>query len=142
MWHAAMDTVVPKLTNFRTFGLLPNILEHWYTQKRDLTLKQVDPEAVCFCRSETGKAVVDCSSTACPILSYHLSCHKLTAVPNKWLCHLTWVCADCSAGNLNSNAKVKKNNINNANASKTVSSPKNGNLNDYHYKLITSNSYR
>ena len=82
------DTVLPKLTNFRRFCVLPEILGRWYTQKRDIALKLFDAGAVCFCRNETGEAVVHCSDTACPFSSFHLSCLKLTGVPKKWLCPL------------------------------------------------------
>ena len=77
------DTVLPKLTNFWRFCVLPEILGRWYTQKRNITLKQCDAGAVCFCRNETetGEAVVHCSNTACPISSCHLSCLKLMGVP-------------------------------------------------------------
>ena len=61
--------------------MLPEILGRWYTQKRDIALKLFDAGAVCFCRNETGEAVVHCSNTACPISSFHLSCLKLTEVP-------------------------------------------------------------
>ena len=84
------DTVLPKLTNFWRFCVLPEILGRWYTQKRDIALKLFDAGAVSFCRNETGEAVVHCSNTACPISSFHLSCLKLTEVPKKWmspLCH-------------------------------------------------------
>ena len=49
--------------------MLPEILGRWYTQKRDITLKHFDAGAVCFCRNETGEAVVHCSNTACPMSS-------------------------------------------------------------------------
>lgn len=46
------DTVLPKLTNFWRFCVLTEILGRWYTQKHDITLKQFDAGAVCFCRNE------------------------------------------------------------------------------------------
>ena len=82
------NTVVPKLTIFWRFCVLPEILGHWYTRKRDLPLQEAGSDAVCFCRNETGEAVVHCSNETCPISSYHLSCLKLNGVPNKWLCPL------------------------------------------------------
>ena len=63
-------------------------LGHWYTQKHDITLKQFDAGAVCFCRNETTNGVAHCSNIACPISSYHLSCLKLTGVSKKWMCPL------------------------------------------------------
>ena len=87
------DTVLPKLTNFWRFCVLPEIFGHWYTQKRDITLKHFDAGTVCFCRNESGEAVVHCSNTASPISSYHLSCLKLMGVPRNWrcpLCHKSW----------------------------------------------------
>ena len=42
------DAVLPKLTNIWRFCVLPEILGRWYTQKRDITLKQFDAGAVCF----------------------------------------------------------------------------------------------
>lgn len=57
---------------------MPGILGRWYTQKRNLTLKQVDSGSVCFCLNETVEAVVDCSNTLCSVTSYHLSFCKLT----------------------------------------------------------------
>ena len=65
--------------------MLPEILVCWYTQKRDITLKQFDAGAVCFSRNETGEAVAHCSNTACPISSYHLSCLKLMGVSKNWI---------------------------------------------------------
>ena len=82
------DTVLPKLTNFWRFCVLPEILGRWYTQKRDITLKHIDAGAVCLCRNETGEAVVHFSNTACPISFYHLSCPKLMGVPKNWRCPL------------------------------------------------------
>ena len=80
------DTVLPKLTNFWRICLLPEILGRWYTQKRDITLKQCDAGAVCFCTDETGEAVVHCSNTACLFSTYDLSCLKLMGVPKNWMC--------------------------------------------------------
>ena len=65
--------------------MLPEILGRWYTQKRDITLKQFDAGAVWFFRNKTGEAVVHCSNTTCPILSYHLPCLKLMGVPKNWM---------------------------------------------------------
>ena len=167
-----------------------------------ITLKLFDAGEVRLCRNETGEAVVHCSNTACPILSYHLSCLKLTGVPKKWMCPLchkgssppqksqrparsddttkkavdidtaicvcnqkathndkliechnnpyimeicskpnnaktTWICPDCSGANPHdTKAKVKVTNVNHVHASIIVSTPKNGNLNNYHYQLI------
>ena len=42
--------------------MLPELQGRCYTQKRDIT---IDAGAVCFCRNETGQAVVHCSNTAC-----------------------------------------------------------------------------
>lgn len=68
--------------------MLPEILVCWYTQKRDVPLKQFDNGAVCIYRNETGETVVHCSNTACPISSYQSSCLKLTGVPKNWMCPL------------------------------------------------------
>ena len=82
------DTVLPKLTNFWRFCVLPEILGRLYTQKGDITLNHIDAGAVYLCRSETGEAVVHFSNTACPISFYHLSCPKLMGVPKNWRCPL------------------------------------------------------
>ena len=79
------DTVLRKLTNVWRFCVLPETLGCWYTQKRDITLKQFDAGAVCFSRNETGEAVAHCSNAACPISFYHLSCLKLMGVPKNWI---------------------------------------------------------
>ena len=81
------DTVFPKLTNFWRFCVLPEILGHWYTQKRDITLTKFDNGALYFAGIKLER-LVHCSNTACPISSCHLSCLKLTGVPKNWMCSL------------------------------------------------------
>lgn len=42
----------------------------------------------CFCRLAARGPVVTCTNQACPISTFHLSCLKITKVPNKWFCPL------------------------------------------------------
>ena len=42
------NSVLPKLTQFSRFCVLPEILGKWYTQKREINVPKTSPDAVCF----------------------------------------------------------------------------------------------
>lgn len=82
------DSVVPKLNHFWRYCVLNKILGRWYTQKWSLSQSSSDLKSVCFCRMATRHSVITCTNQACPISTFHLTCLKITNVPNKWFCPL------------------------------------------------------
>ena len=105
------NSVLPTLTHFWWYCLLPEILGRWYTQKRDLKLNSVDPKGICFCCTSTpGSSVVSCSNRSCPISEFHLTCLKIANIPPNWLCIL---CQTSSSGirKRDKSSKVKQGNI-------------------------------
>ena len=45
--------VLPKLTHFWRYCILPEILGRWYSQKREINIKPAEPRGICFCRRST-----------------------------------------------------------------------------------------
>ncbi|KAI8519156.1 hypothetical protein Bbelb_024130 [Branchiostoma belcheri] len=89
------NRVVPKLTHFWRYCILPEILGRWYTQKRDILVEPAtttSTNSVCFCRTTSDSPEVKCSNSTCPISTFHKSCLKISSeVPAKWLCPLCQV---------------------------------------------------
>ena len=100
------DSVLPKLSHFWRYCILPEILGRWYTQKRDLTIQSPEPNAACFCRGNSEVATLSCSNDTCPIVRYHPSCLKIKEVSNSWLCPL---CQTSGAAKKNASKAKPKN---------------------------------
>ena len=78
--------VLPKLSQFWRYCLLPEILGRWYTRRSRL-LKAVEGcGSLCFCRVETEELTIKCHNKECPTSLYHLSCLKISEFPVNWLC--------------------------------------------------------
>ena len=94
--------VVPKLTQFWRYCILPEILGRWYTQKKDVVQPR-NSDDTCFCRSKSESPTVLCSNEACPIKVFHTACLKITQAPSKWLCPL------CHTASGNTKSKPRPN---------------------------------
>lgn len=96
--------------------------------------------ATCVCSQKATQTdkLIECHNKPCTSgIIFLLSCMNYKGKPNN--ANTTWICPDCSAANLqNSTAKVNVTNVNSVNAFNILSARKNGNLNNYHYKLILS----
>ncbi|EDO41537.1 predicted protein [Nematostella vectensis] len=78
--------VLPKLSQFWRYCILPEILGRWYTRRSHL-LKAVEGcKSLCFCRVETEELTMKCHNEECPISLYHPSCLKISEFPVNWLC--------------------------------------------------------
>ena len=88
---------------------------------------------ICVCNQKATQSdkLIEYHNNGCVNGKYfHLLCMNYKCKSNN--AKTTWICPDCSAGNLhNLNAMAKVTNINNANSSNTVSSPKSRNLKDH-----------
>ena len=82
------NSVVPKLSQFWRYCILPEILGRWFTHKRDIDLQPATCTDIYFCKSALDSPVATCTSQACPIRTFHLLCLKINAVPANWLCPL------------------------------------------------------
>eukprot|EP00795_Rhopilema_esculentum_P001003 gene1003-10782_t len=81
------DRVLPRLSQFWQYCVLPEILGRWYTRKCYLSKPQLNSGTkICFCGEETGEATVKCQIVDCPILFYHPLCLKVTEFSNNWYC--------------------------------------------------------
>eukprot|EP00112_Aurelia_sp_Birch-Aquarium-sp1_P007230 Seg1787.7 transcript_id=Seg1787.7/GoldUCD/mRNA.D3Y31 product="hypothetical protein" protein_id=Seg1787.7/GoldUCD/D3Y31 len=81
------DRVLPRLSQFWQYCVLPEILGRWYTRKCYLSEPRKTSEIkVCFCGEETGEPTVKCQNEDCPISLYHPLCLKVTQVSNNWYC--------------------------------------------------------
>ena len=81
-----LNHVLPKLSQFWQYCILPEILGRWYTRRSHL-LKAVEGcKSICFCRVETEEFTIKCHNEECPISLYHPSCLKISKFPKNWLC--------------------------------------------------------
>ena len=81
-----LNHVLPKLSQFWQYCILPEILGRWYTRRSHL-LKAVEGcKSICFCRVETEEFTIKCHNEECPISFYHPSCLKISKFPKNWLC--------------------------------------------------------
>eukprot|EP00794_Sanderia_malayensis_P010417 gene10417-11507_t len=66
------DKVLPRLSQFWQYCVLPEILGRWYTRKCHLSNQaKIGDTRVCFCGEETGERTVKCQNVDCPISLYH-----------------------------------------------------------------------
>ena len=120
---------------------VPFVPQRFTTTRSDETTKKaVDVDAaICVCNQATqSDKLIECHNNPCINGKFfHLSCMNYKRKPNN--AKTIWICPDCSAPNLHdTKAKVKVTNVNNVHASSIASTPKTGNLNNYHYQLILS----
>eukprot|EP00794_Sanderia_malayensis_P002558 gene2558-2954_t len=81
------DKVLPRLSQFWQYCVLPEILGRWYTRKCHLSNQaKIGDTRVCFCGEETGERTVKCQNVDCPISLYHPSCLKVAHFSNNWYC--------------------------------------------------------
>lgn len=87
--HEHWNNVLPKINHFWRYCILPEILGRCYTQKKNINIESADPQGICFCRTNIPEtSVVLCSNPLSPLSKFHLSCLKITEIPNNWLCPL------------------------------------------------------
>ena len=121
---------------------VPFVPQRFTTTRSDETTKKaVDVDAaICVCNQKATQSdkLIECHNNPCINGKFfHLSCMNYKRKPNN--AKTIWICPDCSAANLHdTKAKVKVTNVNNVHASSIASTPKTGNLNNYHYQLILS----
>ena len=81
------DRVLPRLSQFWQYCVLPEVLGRWYTRKCHLSNPpKIGEMKVCFCGEETGEPTVKCQNVDCPISLYHPSCLKMAQFSNNWFC--------------------------------------------------------
>ena len=78
--------VLPKLSHFCRYCILPEVLGRWYTRKNKLLKPTEETKPVSYCTTETGEEVVKCNNPSCTVSIFHPSFLNVQQIPSVWYC--------------------------------------------------------